>query len=481
MTLWILTWVLLLTQDPTPADEPETESARAAAAAEDPGLAAHAELLERLAKIEKALVLLGGGGAEREKRLAQWALSELDAARVLVRSPLLRFEPPPAEVPAEANVLEEGAQPQAEPGAEAEEPRTPSAAPGLEAERPTGTARIEAPDAPTNLSKGLRELIESGDLPTPWTLEIPQPSTKKVSQWGEQFRHPVMEDEWHAPVPGTRGRMHALLSEGSVVATRLPPLEARGLWLDGDHPRSATIRWGGIAHGAADWTFRECLFKDIHDEHGLYLKSCWDLTFERCRFENIGSQGIQVVWRDHEAKQPELCTDPNGDGKPSQIRISECVFHEVGQESGGRPSYAISLFERQPFTTNIFSDVTIERCWLQSERFANNAMAGGPWYSFGAIMVHGRSTVVLDSNVVRYKKPNRAIVQIWNCGEVIVRGGEYTEGLIDIRNCEKVTIEGVSGGAQVQVGEGKMYTPPISRELEVVYRGPVTKDWKFGY
>ena len=423
-------------------------------------VATRLRLLDHLSKIERALVLLEGSGGERERRLVDWALSELNGARALARR--ANFEPQPTEdtppVP--------GVDPATDAGAAAVQGGPPAEdGPGA---APPGS------DVFPPLPPQLAERVSSGELPSPATLRIPRPSKKVVLEWGTGFTRPLMRDEWHASVPGSSGK-HALLSEGVVLSEPLEPLRVERCWLDGSG--STSVRWGIIAHGAKDWTFRRCLFRDIPDEHGLYLKSCWDLSFERCRFENIGSQAIQVVWRDHEAATPGICVDPYGNGRPAVQRVTECVFLEVGQPTGGRPSYALSFFEREPPTTPVFSDVLVERCWLESQRYANQAMDGGPYYSYGAIMVHGRNRVVLDSNVVRYRRPNRAIVQIWNCAEVVLRGGDYSEGLIDIRNCPKVTLAGLTGNAQVQVADGPLYTAPSSGELQVVHRGPVTQDW----
>lgn len=325
-----------------------------------------------------------------------------------------------------------------------------------------------------------------GPAMSPDQLVIPMPSQERSSQWGFQFAPPAMADEWHHPPFGQQGSKHALLNMGSVVASRLAPLTVSGLWFDGDYPRSNSIRWGGIAHGAADWTFEGCLFKDIGDEHGTYCKSCWTLKYIRCRFEEIGSQGIQVVWRDWEAEDPNACLNPNGDGTPSLILVQECVMLEVGQPTGGRPSYDLSIFERQPFSTGINRTVHVDRSWFEASKYENYEVSGGPYNSYGAIMVHGQGDVILDETVVRFLNPNRAIVQIWNCNSVTIRGGYYMEGLLDLRNIgtpgdgiPDVILQDVEGGANIQVVRGDLYTPPSpshpdNGNMIVLHSGSVT-------
>jgi hypothetical protein len=281
-----------------------------------------------------------------------------------------------------------------------------------------------------------------------------------------------MQNQWHSTPQNNQGT-HAVLSEGAVATSPLKPLRLRDCWVQGG-PRT---RWGFRCYGPKDWTLSNTKIFDIKDEHGCYFNSCWNITWQGVRFENIGSQGIQVVWRDAEARNPDICRDPYGDGTGAVQKVTGCVFLEVGQPTGSRPSYAASFFERQPSTTRIPVDVVIERSWFEASKHANHQAAGGPWHSFGAIMIHGRRRAVIDSNIVRYSKPNRAVIQVWDCDELVLTNSEVLEGLVDIRNVDVIRIHANTGDASVQIADGPLYSPPNDTRLTVIHKGLISANF----
>lgn len=293
---------------------------------------------------------------------------------------------------------------------------------------------------------------------------------------------------------GTHKGSHSILfapgtGNGGVQAAKQAALTFRKNWIKGFERNDigAFTRWGMHAYGPSDWLIEENYIFDVPDEHGFYWKSCYSFTFKRNVFRNIGSQGIQVVWRSHEAINFNDYMNPNGNGVRALAHIEDNVFIEIGQPSGGRPSYAVSLFEVQggPDAWNdvIERDVAIQGNYFESKDFENKASGVDGYFSFGAIMVHGHQDVILDANTIRYSKPNRAVVQLWNCNNVTIRNNEIGDPwnnssvLIDIRNLRgKLTVEGNIGNAEVQLATGSLYTPPIHNNLQVLYKGPITND-----
>ncbi len=240
--------------------------------------------------------------------------------------------------------------------------------------------------------------------------------------------------------------------------------------IEGAPDRDGVIktRWGVRAYDVIDWKFLHCEFRNIPDEHGCYLSAPGSVLWSRCRFENIGSQAIQVVYRWqppnlHETTNPAL-RDIGG-----LQHVQECLVLEVGKPSGGRPSYALSFFEGPR------CDVKIERCFIQTLGSQHLSDQGLPCASFGAIMVHDRPRVELFDNFVNYRKPDRDVIQIWNVEEVVIEGCEVTEGLIELRNCGKVRVRGNRGGARLRVGTGPAYTWPMQN---VRHEGPLTQDYE---
>ncbi|HVS17022.1 MAG TPA: hypothetical protein VMT18_00375, partial [Planctomycetota bacterium] len=256
--------------------------------------------------------------------------------------------------------------------------------------------------------------------------------------------------------------------------------------LDSDGaPRS---RWGVIAFDVEGWSFVRCTFRDIPDEHGLYLTTLGGFRFERCLFAEIGSQAIQIVGAVPGTPR-EVQTAHRADWRAySSARagethlVSECVFLEVGKPTGGRPSYAISAFEgpRNP--------LRVERSVLRTTRSVRIDGSGFERDCFGAVMAHQRNRFELVDTYIEYPRGDRDVVQVWHCSDgkpgtpdVVITGSRVIANtFVDVRVSEgdTVVVEGNSGStARLRVSTNPPDTWPGRPGWDparILYEGPLT-------
>jgi hypothetical protein len=252
--------------------------------------------------------------------------------------------------------------------------------------------------------------------------------------------------------------------------------------------------------GAVPALIDHCTFSDSKVEHGNYFNVLGGIEWNRCKFTRNGSQGIQIVYatpgskRQHETRfwNP---ADPAGSKaaweahiastKTQLHRIIECSFEQVGipknsigLHPGERPAFCVSMFEGGPH------GVRIERCYIKTDI---------PWIDdngvartcFGAIMAHDRASFEMYDTYIYYRNGPMDVVQLWNCGNVALRGGEiWATNRVDIRpkSGQRIQITGVKGDAPVMISTNPWYsweTSPNWDWSKVLYQGPITKDLDF--
>lgn len=309
--------------------------------------------------------------------------------------------------------------------------------------------------------------------------------------WG----HDPHAEGWHTlESVDLAGRMQGV----GVVASHYHGTEGRPLAWTNVRVRGARgpdgaprSRWGMIAFDVEGWSFVRCTFRDIPDEHGLYLTTLGGLRFERCLFTEIGSQAIQIVSAVPGTPRSEQTAHQGdwkaySDARRDQVHlISECVFLEVGKPSGGRPSYAISAFEgpRNP--------LRVERCVLRTTGSVRVGPSGRENDCYGAVMAHERDRFELVDTYIEYPRGDRDVVQVWHCSDgkpgtpdVVVRGSRViADTLVDVRVAEgdTVVIEGNLGStATLRVSTNPPETWPGRPGWDparVLREGPLSEDW----
>lgn len=340
-----------------------------------------------------------------------------------------------------------------------------------------------------NLAQALREDLEQPERDAPEEVTpaglLPRVRTRypraDPKRWMPVATPRVVQTEWGTtPQDGAggtsnrvyRGERHAARAPGrAVFTTFIEPhrdFTFQDCIFEGAPGPDGVVRtrWGIRAYDVMDWTFTHCEWRNLPDEHGCYLTAPGNVTWQRCRFENIGSQAIQVVFR-HEGANKDT-SNPGLRTMRGLQHVAQCLILECGKPSGGRPSYALSFFEGPR------ANVRIEGCYLRTHNSPHLDHQGVPSQSYGAIMVHDRPRVEILDTYVHYLRPDRDVIQIWNADEVLIQDCEILEGTIELRNCKRVRVVGCKGAAKLVVGTGPAYVWPMS---SVRYEGPIFEDY----
>jgi hypothetical protein len=184
-------------------------------------------------------------------------------------------------------------------------------------------------------------------------------------------------------------------------------------------------------------------------EHAIYANVAAGLVVSGCRFERIGAQAVQTVWRAKETTHPELVDDD------SLIIVEDSIAIGCGRIEGiGRAAFAFSFFDGP-------GEVIVRRCALRSHQppFGHKAGNVGPqWFeSFGAIMAQGHRRVELRELSIAYVNPDRPIIQLQNCPQVVLESihVEYP-ALVRIKGCPSIVVAGCSGPVTLEVDSVKL-------------------------
>jgi hypothetical protein len=254
---------------------------------------------------------------------------------------------------------------------------------------------------------------------------LAMPRGNAVNEWGHNLAwkstNPDMANTRYAVTNGNAILIHQGVGPNGILATKQPDHFAENIELDG----LGKIRWGFMGYGVpVNWKYLYA--HDIKEEHVDYNKNCWDTLITEAYAERVGSQFLQEVNRVQEMVDPSDVLDPNGNGLPSECVVEYSAMMDVGLPTGARPSYAISCFEGQglPSGVEIFRNLTVRGCHIETWEHPNYQASGGLAYSFGAIMAHCYQKVaVLDTRCL-LGMPDRAPIQIWDASEIWIIGGE---------------------------------------------------------
>ena len=339
---------------------------------------------------------------------------------------------------------------------------------GQDIENPPGRADQDVPEVtPDGLLPRVRVRVKRAD-PARWMPVAAH--TQVFSEWGTTPKD--------SPPGGTSnrsfvGQHFSARSPGRAVFTTFTEPHRDFTFQDcifeGARGADGQVRarWGIRAYDVIDWRFLRCEWRNIPDEHGCYLSAPGSVLWQKCRFEGIGSQAIQVVYR-WQGQGAGETSNPGLRSMGGLQHVSECLFLECGKPSGGRPGFALSFFEGPR------ASVRIEGCYLRTLNSPHLNGEGLPASSYGAIMVHDRPRVELLDTYVHFARPDRDVIQIWNADEVLIQDCEIIEGTIELRNCKRVRVTGNTGGARLIVGSGIDYVWPMS---SVRHEGPISLDY----
>ena len=231
--------------------------------------------------------------------------------------------------------------------------------------------------------------------------------------------------------------------------------------------------WGVRAYDMIDTLFERVEITGFgkvtpkHDEgHAIYMNVAGPLTVERCDLHHNGGQALQLVNRPYESR---LAPGP-GSGAIT-IRSTSIRENGFNPDRGG---FQVSIF-------GTGHDVVIEDVeiiagrdatpWLR-DRTGGALLIEPEWFNPGKagsnvwwrpeklpqdfVMPFTQGRVELTRLVVDHVAPNRPILQVKGCRELVVQGCTFARGRIDIdlpdkpgRECGVVVWKGNRGDAEV--------------------------------
>jgi len=208
-------------------------------------------------------------------------------------------------------------------------------------------------------------------------------------------------------------------------------------------------------------------FRDVIDEHGIY----WNLaggnkkgeasfTLTSCYFENISSQAVQLVQRDHE-QGFDFVADcvPGG-----PVFFSDSLLRNVGSGWGdlNRASYAISAFGRELQNidgTATLSTASIEQAIYIRRVMIDNTMQVLPHKdgatSHGALYIGPRPKATVTGFVALMGKTDRPVARFEGIDDVHLDGcylhAQGGQAWIEFENCRQITVTNCKGNVEIHL------------------------------
>lgn len=356
----------------------------------------------------------------------------------------------------------------------------------LGAVRSAGGAGSSEPTEPPSQGGGSDPGAGSGGIispppPGPWVTPTdvgaaPPWAQTLFSQWGHNIANNGLQDLADADVT-------AISKGGAVVSTDYRgagPIAWTNVRVRPVDPSDKT-KWAFKAWDVEQSSFTGCTFEDVPVEHGQYINAIGGIRWERCLWRNCGSQAVQVVYAIPGSKRS--FETGLGAGWQSHVNATAGEWHEVldsavvqcGLPTGARPSYALSFFG------GAAHPVRVARCYIRTATsFDNN----GPRQSYGAVMAHGRGRFELLETFIEYPQGDRSVVQVWHCGDVLLRGNMVlADQEVDVRVKPGDTVEiagNIGSTCEVIVSTnpaGVQFNAGFDPGL-IVYRGPLAADVK---
>ena len=204
--------------------------------------------------------------------------------------------------------------------------------------------------------------------------------------------------------------------------------------------------WGLRGYDIADALFEHVkitgfgVVTEEHDEgHAIYLNPLGDLTFVGCSFHHNGGQAIQLVRRPPESVEPE-------GPAPGTIRIERSRFAENGFNPD-RGAFQISIFGTGQDV--VLRDVELVAghdpavVWpggltggallIESDAFQMRPRGPNTWWRpeelpEGFVPPYTTGRCELERVRIHHRDPNRPIVQIKGCRELLVTECDIAEG-----------------------------------------------------
>lgn len=191
------------------------------------------------------------------------------------------------------------------------------------------------------------------------------------------------------------------------------------------------MKWGMRRYDLGDTYIGDCDFFDIPKEHGIYDSLAGHGYYRGCTFKNVGSQAIQLAYRDRPYQQYLADNDPFT--KKPVIVIEDCHAVDTGRQ-GSRPSFAFTLFD--PGTREKPGTVIVRDCSYVSDWATPRHYNGRELRSTGGLVVHqyqqvgdgeaATELVVVTNTLFDSTKGDRALVAIRGVDTTVFHDSTFT-------------------------------------------------------
>lgn len=228
-------------------------------------------------------------------------------------------------------------------------------------------------------------------------------------------------------------------------------------------------KWGARLFNLRDALFEDSEFRNIEEEHDLYLGRAGNTRIQRCFFHDTGGQGIQDAQREIDSIEGRLAN------VQCLLEILQCRFERCATPfGGGRQSWNLTVFgwddnlrtyypdgpliltplgqpQKGHFVRSL-TDVIVAGCDFHGDGYPHLASGNRDCDSTGAILIGDRFNADILRCTMNFVRPDREIIQIKNVENASIRGCEVNGGdivLVDMDNCH-VNITACKGAGDIR-------------------------------
>jgi hypothetical protein len=233
--------------------------------------------------------------------------------------------------------------------------------------------------------------------------------------------------------------------------------------------------WGMRVYGITDWLIKRCYFWNfglIKEGHGMYADIFGSNAWENCLFDELGGQGVQLVFRKGNAPTPrpvegtqifKKCRFKHNTWNPDR-GASQLAIYNLGSEQD-------VIIEDSKFICD-YEEIGRAKYKGYNSKAAITIVPvgnGKEWWQLPDDTPFTQNVASIRKTEVYHTNPERSVVNIKGCRVVEITDCIVDEGVVDIdhpsqagRKAEKITVLGCSGNATLRVG-GKV-VGPISQD-----------------
>lgn len=228
-------------------------------------------------------------------------------------------------------------------------------------------------------------------------------------------------------------------------------------------------KWGARLYNIRNNLIANTIFRNIEEEHGLYMGRAGNFRVIRSQFLYCGSQGIQDAQREIDSIEGRLAN------VPCLLEILACRFDHCAMPQGARQSWNLTIFgfdenlrqwypdgpliltpqgnpQKGHFVRSL-TDVVVAGCEFIGKDYPHLASGNRQCDSTGAILIGDRFNADVTGCKFDFVRPDREVVQFRNVENAYMNDCDFGPGndivLHDMDNCH-VKIENCRGDGDIR-------------------------------